>query len=58
MKGIVVAQRGRQEDLNSISWWLISLFCTNDVPIAFLLLMEKDGRIRGSTRINMLAMGS
>ena len=42
MIGIVVAQRGRQEDLNSISWWLISLFCTNDVPIAFLLLMEKD----------------
>ena len=40
--GIAVAQRGRQEDLNSISWWLISLFCTNHVPIAFLLLMEKD----------------
>ena len=40
--GIVVAQKGRQADINSISWWLILLCCTNEVPIAFLLLTEND----------------
>ena len=47
--GIVVAQKGGgQADLNSISWWLIlSCCCTNDVPIAFLLLMENDEELGG-----------